>query len=650
MWCGTSMAAEQGEASEGTARAEGKGKMTIRHSEIDFLHTSLFAVVTQFARSLLSAPILRCARPLRPSLAPVPCARARVPCAVPCAHHLAPTTLRAMPPSRRRTRLPFADRHSALRRCTFAAALSFVALSLSALLLLHSPAPLLPPRLSSSTHSDLLHTSPLAAGISARGAVSWARRAWRGQSEGEGEGAQASQGWQAGARRRQLWPRGRPFQGEGGRLWPGRVWLDEEGRRIQAHGGGVLYVASERRYYWYGENKDGDTYALKGSLERWHLQFARSPPWRHALPSSPAAQCHSAPLSLPPSPALPPLPLSPLALPPPRAAVGAEQVDVVGISCYSSADLLHWRAHGVVLAPNTHDPASDLHVSRVMERPKVLFHAAARRYVMWLHVDDAAYHLATTGVAVSSHPHGPFTYVGRFRPNGQESRDMTVFADEDGVAYVVYASEMNAVLHIARLTPDYLDVDGGFVRRFVGRSREAPAVFKYRQHYFLVTSACTGWDPNEAEVHVASHMLGEWRLLGAPCSNHHHQHQHQHQQQRWPWQGESAPGAWAPSCSSTFESQGTFVLPLPNAPPGVFVFLADRWNKQDLADSRYVWLPLHLLGNGSTPTVWGRLKDEEMASQQVAVEGGAVTHAVITWHESWELPQSWLHEAETTKG
>ncbi|CAI5488465.1 unnamed protein product [Closterium sp. Naga37s-1] len=526
---------------------------------------------------------------LAPSLAPVPCARARVP----CAHHLAPATLRAMPPSRRRTRLPFPDRHSALRRCTFAAALSFVALSLSALLLLHSPTPLFPPRLSASTHSDILHTSPLAAGIAARGAVSWARRAWRGQSEGEGEVAQASQGWQAGARRRQLWPRGRPFQGEGGRLWPGRVWLDEEGRRIQAHGGGVLYVASERRYYWYGENKEGDTYSLKGSLER---------------------------------------------------------VDVVGISCYSSSDLLHWQAHGVVLAPNTHDPASDLHVSRVMERPKVLFHAPSRRYVLWLHVDDAAYHLASTGVAVSSHPHGPFTYVGRFRPNGQESRDMTVFGDEDGVAYVVYASEMNAVLHIARLTPDYLDVDGGFVRRFVGRSREAPAIFKYQQHYFLVTSACTGWDPNEAEVHVASHMMGEWRLLGAPCSNHHHQHQHQQQQQRWPWQGESAPGAWAPSCSSTFESQGMFVLPLPNAPPGVFVFLADRWNKHDLADSRYVWLPLHLLGNGSTPTVWGRLKDKGMASQQVAVRGGAVTHAVITWHESWELPQSWLHEAETTTG
>ncbi|GJP54084.1 hypothetical protein CLOM_g13198 [Closterium sp. NIES-68] len=519
-----------------------------------------------------------------------------------------------MLPPRRRARPQFADRHAdrhsdrhallRLRRCPCAVALSLLALSISALLLLYSPAPLSSPRLPARNHSALASTSPLAARVAAGGAVSWARRAWRGQAGGAAEGedgeGEASGGGQAGmARRRQLWARGRPFQGAGGRLWPGRVWRDEERRRIQAHGGGVLYVAGERRYYWYGENKEGETYAVKGSLER---------------------------------------------------------VDVVGISCYSSSDLLHWTPHGVVLAPNTRDPSSDLHVSRVMERPKVLFNAASRRYVMWLHVDDAAYDLASTGVAISDQPQGPFRYMGRFRPNGQESRDMTVFQDDDGTAYVVYASEMNAVLHIARLTPDYLDVDGGFVRRFVGRSREAPAVFKYQQHYFLLTSACTGWDPNEAEVHVASHMMADWRLLGTPCSHNHQQLQHQQQQQQeWAWHGQSMrarSGASRPppSCRTTFESQGTFVLALPNAPPGVFVFLADRWNKHDLADSRYVWLPLHLVGNASGPTPrvwWGEHRDGVVGLQQGAVESGAVARAVITWHESWELPQAWLHKAET---
>ena len=35
---------------------------------------------------------------------------------------------------------------------------------------------------------------------------------------------------------------------------PGQVWLDTEGKRIQAHGGSVMYL--DGVYYWYGENKE----------------------------------------------------------------------------------------------------------------------------------------------------------------------------------------------------------------------------------------------------------------------------------------------------------------------------------------------------------------------------------------------------------
>ena len=45
---------------------------------------------------------------------------------------------------------------------------------------------------------------------------------------------------------------------------PGKVWLDSEGKRIQAHGGSILYV--DGVYYWYGENKEK---TLAGS-EEWH--------------------------------------------------------------------------------------------------------------------------------------------------------------------------------------------------------------------------------------------------------------------------------------------------------------------------------------------------------------------------------------------
>ena len=38
---------------------------------------------------------------------------------------------------------------------------------------------------------------------------------------------------------------------------PGKVWLDTEGKRIQAHRGSLLY--ENGTYYWYGENKEKTT-------------------------------------------------------------------------------------------------------------------------------------------------------------------------------------------------------------------------------------------------------------------------------------------------------------------------------------------------------------------------------------------------------
>ena len=104
----------------------------------------------------------------------------------------------------------------------------------------------------------------------------------------------------------------------------------------------------------------------------------------------------------------------------------------------------------------------------------------------------------------------------------------------------------------------------------VGLSREAPAIFQAHGSYFLLTSGCTGWDPNAAEVFVADHPLSaNWTSLGAPMSG-------------------STPAAR----EKTFYSQPAFVVPAPGGPEGAFVYMGDAWNKEDLGNSRYVWLPL----------------------------------------------------------
>ena len=241
------------------------------------------------------------------------------------------------------------------------------------------------------------------------------------------------------------------------------------------------------------------------------------------------------------------------------------RTDVTGVSCYSSKDLLNWKFEGIVLPAVKDDPGHDLHPSKVLERPKVIYNRKTGKFVMWAHVDSADYGKAAAGVAVSDSPAGPFEYLGSFRPNDAMSRDQTVFVDDDGRAYQFYSSENNATLYISLLTDDYLKPSGKFTRNFIKQSREAPAVFKHEGKYYIISSGCTGWDPNQAEIAVADSIMGPWKVIGNPCTG--------------------------PDADKTFYAQSTYVFPVAGK-KDAYIAMFDRWNKKDLPDSRYVWLPI----------------------------------------------------------
>ncbi len=331
----------------------------------------------------------------------------------------------------------------------------------------------------------------------------------------------------------------------------GTVWFDRDGRPVNAHGGGMLF--HDGTYYWYGEIKQGQT-----------------------------------------------------TLPDYNASWGGTRVPFVGVSCYSSTDLVHWKSEGNVLPV---DPVvNDLRSDRVVERPKVVYNAKTGRFVMWVHIDSGDYKEAKTGVAVASSARGPFRYLGAIRPNagvfpedmpepmrrefetarqdnlmeawvqkhpewrtwardfsaGQMARDTGLFVDDDGTAYQFYASEENAVLHVSRLSADYLSHTGKY-RRITFDSREAPTPFKWKGRYYLVTSGCTGWMPNSSRIHSADAIFGEWKNHGSFFA------------------GDTG------AASVSYLSQPAFVAALDNHR---LLFMADRWNKDDLEDSRYVWLPV----------------------------------------------------------
>ncbi|HEY3861738.1 MAG TPA: glycoside hydrolase family 43 protein [Verrucomicrobiae bacterium] len=240
-----------------------------------------------------------------------------------------------------------------------------------------------------------------------------------------------------------------------------------------------------------------------------------------------------------------------------------------GVSVYSSKDLYNWQDLGMALAPSS-DTNSDITSGCVMERPKALHNAKTGHYVMWFHLElrGRGYNAARAAVAVSDQVTGPYRFVKSFRPNGNMSRDMDLFQDDDGRAYHIYSARDNYDMRICQLSEDYLSPTANDV--LVAQDhREAPAMFKHQGTYYLITSACTGWRPNAANYYTASRVLGPWTAHDNPCLG--------------------------TNAATTFRGQSSFVLPLPGQ-PDAFIFMADRWMPSDLALSRYIWLPIQFKG------------------------------------------------------
>lgn len=103
----------------------------------------------------------------------------------------------------------------------------------------------------------------------------------------------------------------------------------------------------------------------------------------------------------------------------------------------STQDFKSWKFEGAMLhydniTDMVHGFSSSLHI----EKPKVLFNEITQKYVMWMILDNGTRDLGLAGVAVSDEPNGPFTFVRSFYPDGNQTRDQTLYQDEDGSAYL----------------------------------------------------------------------------------------------------------------------------------------------------------------------------------------------------------------------
>lgn len=416
-------------------------------------------------------------------------------------------------------------------------------------------------------------------------------------------------------------------------------WLDTKGEHIQAHGGQAQWLdtldldedgIAEGGWIWYGEDKTRNGRPIDGihcytSPDLYNWTDRGMALYTHdMLPDKLNAAGDGVEQNAEGLATL----KSWAGMTSASANVTQEQIDM---------------AKNFVAAYRTNDGYDEENLARaykylysgycIAERPKMLYNATTEKYVLVYHADGPSdanilkylkdnnsfpsrYTRASMGFAVSDTPYGPFKLVnvqrmnyktgGNYDTNQGMARDMTVFLDDtdvnqDGVkdAYAIYSSESNKYMYVSLLNSDYTAPitqettdsitleDGTTIKTFADRvlgesvNREAPAVFKYGDYYYMITSGTSGWRANPATYYRAENIYGPWESLGDPC------------------EGTSA---------DTFVSQPTAVIPV-DAARGKFIYMGDRWSytitdssgNTDSAhwDSSYVWLPIDISEDGT---------------------------------------------------
>lgn len=183
---------------------------------------------------------------------------------------------------------------------------------------------------------------------------------------------------------------------------------------------------------------------------------------------------------------------------------------------------------------------------------------------MWMHYENGIdYSEARCAVAVCDNPDGDFTYLGSFNPFGNMSRDCTLY-EENGKAYFISATNENKDLFVYRLIDGFLDIEKHVSTLFAGEEREAPVLFRRKGKTYCLTSACTGWRPNQAKWAVADDVESEFSSL----------HDFGNE--------------------TTFDTQPAFVIVDNN-----YFYLADRWGGggKKYYDSTYVILKIGFIGD-----------------------------------------------------
>lgn len=332
-------------------------------------------------------------------------------------------------------------------------------------------------------------------------------------------------------------------------IYPGQVWLDTNGKRIEAHGGTMFF--ENGTYYWIGEDKSHTR--KKGKLWTW------------------------------------------------------------GVKLYSSRDLYNWADEGHIIKPEPDDPSSLFHPNRRLDRPHLLKNAKTGKYVLWLKYCDKAHYTVLTADCLKGpytveqaflqpygHKSGDFDLA-----QDASTGDAYLYfeADHDKILVSKLRDDYLDV------TGEAAVVYEGLKPPF---SREAPAHLLRNGKHYLLTSGMTGYVPNPSETATSSCWTGPFSIVGDPhvndesCASFNSQISH-----IFPVQGKkdlyiAMADRWVPDYVVTRERYEILMRAIrQHSDKTVKVTFKDMWTlltspmmgSADTSTATYVWLPITFEGD-----------------------------------------------------
>lgn len=234
---------------------------------------------------------------------------------------------------------------------------------------------------------------------------------------------------------------------------PGQVWLDTEGKPIQAHGGSVYY--ENNKFYWYGENKE----LTDGINGIWHN----------------------------------------------------------GVRCYSSEDLYHWKDKGIIIPAEEDEKSTLNRkncmdrphiVYNESTRKYVCFLKImenSKEQSMTILDSDS---LLGPYVKIKEH-FKPFGFnCGDF--DLVKTENGRVYWYFEKVHSELICAELTDDYHDVkeRYSVHFPHPEG------VPYVREAPAHFERNGHHYLITSGTSGYYPNPSEIAVSEDYHGPFKVTG----------------------------------------------------------------------------------------------------------------------------------------